>query len=84
MCVAKQETLPISRRVERASATQTEDSDSILGIVEPKTIKLGIHSFPAGRSTLKGHCKAFTVCGRQVGRWQLYSQAERSLRCLLA
>ena len=27
---------------------------------------------------------AFAVCGRQVGRWQLDSKTERSLRCLLA
>ena len=33
---------------------------------------------------LKGQCEASTVCGRQMGRWQLYSKTERSLCCLLA
>ena len=33
---------------------------------------------------LKGQCEASTVCGRQVGRGQLDSKTERSLRCLLA
>ena len=34
-------------RVDRASATETVDSGSIPGRVKPKTIKIGIHSFPA-------------------------------------
>ena len=38
---------PISGRVDRASATETVDSDSIPGRVKPKTIKIGMHSFPA-------------------------------------
>ena len=38
---------PISGRVDRASATETVDSGSIPGRVIPKTIKTGIHSFPA-------------------------------------
>ena len=38
---------PISGRVDRASATETVDSGSIPGRVKPKTIKIGIHSFPA-------------------------------------
>ena len=38
---------PISGRVDRASATETVDSGSIPGRVIPKTIKIGIHSFPA-------------------------------------
>ena len=37
---------PISGRVDRASATETVDSGSIPGRVIPKTIKIGIHSFP--------------------------------------
>ena len=45
---------PISGRVDRASATETVDSGSIPGRVKPKTIKIGIHSFPAWRSALKG------------------------------
>ena len=38
---------PISGRVDRASATEAVDSSSIPGQVKPKTIKIGIHSFPA-------------------------------------
>ena len=38
---------PISRRVDRASVTEAVDSDSIPGRVKTKTIKIGIHSFPA-------------------------------------
>ena len=37
----------ISGRVDRASATEAVDSGSIPGLVKPKTIKIGIHSFPA-------------------------------------
>ena len=44
----------ISGRVDRASATETVDSDSIPGRVKSKTIEIGIHSFPAWRSTIKG------------------------------
>ena len=33
---------------------------------------------------LEGQCVGSTVCGRQVGRWQLDSKTERFLRCLLA
>ena len=40
-------TRPISGRVDRASATEAVDSGSIPGRVKPKTIKIGIHSFPA-------------------------------------
>ena len=39
--------LPISGRVDRASATETVDSGSIPGWVKPKTIRIGIHSFSA-------------------------------------
>ena len=42
---AKEE--PISGRVDRASATEAVDTGSIPGRVKPKTIKIGIHSFPA-------------------------------------
>ena len=38
---------PISIRVDRASATEAVDTGSIPGRVKPKTIKIGIHSFPA-------------------------------------
>ena len=39
--------IPIRGRVDRASATEAVDSGSIPGRVKPKTIKIGIHSFPA-------------------------------------
>ena len=35
-------------------------------------------------SNKKGESEASTVCGKQVGRWQLDSKTERSLRYLLA
>ena len=37
----------ISGQVDRASATEAVDSSSIPGQVKPKTIKIGIHNFPA-------------------------------------
>ena len=39
--------IPISGRVDRASATETVDLGSIPGRIKPKNIKIGIHSFPA-------------------------------------
>ena len=45
---------PISGRVDRASVTEAVDTGSIPGLVKPKTIKIGIHSFPASRSAIKG------------------------------
>ena len=39
--------LPISSQVDRASATEAVDSGSIPNQVKPRTIKKGIHSFPA-------------------------------------
>ena len=39
--------LLVGGQVDRASATDAVDSGSIPGWVEPKTIKIGIHSFPA-------------------------------------
>ena len=39
--------MPISDRVDLASATETVDSGSIPGRVNPKTIKIGIYSFLA-------------------------------------
>ena len=44
----------ISDRVDKASATKTIDSGSIPGRVKLKTIKIGIHSFPACRLAIKG------------------------------
>ena len=38
---------PISGRVDRASATKSVDSDSIPSPIKPKTMKIGIHCFPA-------------------------------------
>ena len=65
--------------MDRASATEVVDLGSIPGRVKPKIIKIGIHSFPAWRSAIKG-----AVRGGQMDRWQLDSKTERSLRCLLA
>ena len=39
--------LTISGRVDRAPATEAVDSGSIPGRAKPKTIKIGIHNFPA-------------------------------------
>ena len=48
-------TVPMGRCVLYwASATKTVDSGSILGRVQLKSIKPGIHSFPAWRSALRG------------------------------
>ena len=41
-------------RMDRASGTEAVDSGSVPGRVKPKTIKIGIHSFPACRSAVKG------------------------------
>ena len=49
----------ISGRVDRASATETVDLGSIPGRVKPKTIKIGIHSFPAWRSAITGTVWSF-------------------------
>ena len=38
--------------VDRASATEAVDTGSIPGRVKPKTIKIGIHSFPAIKGTV--------------------------------
>ena len=38
--------LPICGRMDRASATEMVDSGSIPSRVKPKTIKIGIYSFP--------------------------------------
>ena len=35
--------VPISGQVDRVSATETEDVDSIPGRVKPKAVKIGIH-----------------------------------------
>ena len=40
--------------MDRASATEALDSGSIPGRVKPKAIKIGIHSFHAGRLAIKG------------------------------
>ena len=64
--------VPISGRVYRASAFETVDLGSIHGRVKPKTIKIGIHSFPVWLSALKGtvwslHRVLYT--GGQVAAW---------------
>ena len=44
----------IGGQVDRASTTEVVDSGSIPGRVKPKTIKIGIQSFPARLSAIKG------------------------------
>ena len=39
--------------MDRASAIKTVDTGSIPGRVKPKTIKIGIHNFPAWRTSIK-------------------------------
>ena len=51
-------------RLDWAFATETIDMVSIPSEIEPKTLKIDIHSFPAWRSALKGQCEVSTVCGR--------------------
>ena len=45
-------TKPISGGMDRASATETVDLSFIPGQVKPKSIKIGIDSFPAWRSAI--------------------------------
>ena len=45
---------PISGRMDAASATEAVESGSIPDRVKPKTIKIGVHSYPAWRSAIKG------------------------------
>ena len=40
--------------MDRASVAKTVDSGSIPDRVKPNTIKIGLHNFPAWRSTIKG------------------------------
>ena len=64
----------------RASGTKMVDSGSIPGRVKPKDYKkLVFTASLLDVQQLKGQCEASTVCGRQVGRWQLDSKTERSL-----
>ena len=53
--------------MDRASAAETVDLGLIPGRVKSKTLKIGIHSFPAWRSAIKATVKASAVCGRQKG-----------------
>ena len=69
----------ISGRVDRPSATETVDPGSIPGWFKSKTVKISAHSFPASTFTKMGQCEASTVCGRQVGRWQLCSEDRKIL-----
>ena len=45
---------PISGQVDKASPTEAVDSGLIPSRVKPKTIKIGVHSFPAWQSAIKG------------------------------
>ena len=67
---------PISGRVDRASATEAVDMGLIPGWVKPKTLKSVFTAFLLDIQQSKGLCEASTVCGRQVGRWQLDSKIE--------
>ena len=58
---------PISGRVDRASATEAVDSGSIPGWVKPKTIKIGIHSFPCLTFSNQRDCVKPPPC--VVDRW---------------
>ena len=59
--------LTISGRVDRASVTEAVDSGSIPDRVKPKTIKIGIHSFLAWRSAIKG--TVWSLRRGVVDRW---------------
>ena len=50
-----------------ASVTEAVDKGSIPGRVKPKTIKIGIHSFPAWRSAIKRNNEKPPPC--VVDRW---------------
>ena len=54
MLANSKKTVTISGRVNKASATETVDSGSIPDRGKLKTMEIGIHSFPAGRSAIKG------------------------------
>ena len=45
------------------SAAEMVDSGLILRLVKPKSMKIGVHYFPAEVQQLKGQCEASTVCG---------------------
>ena len=75
--------LPIRGRVDRASATETVDLGSIPVGSNQKLSKLVIIASLLDVQQLKEQCEASTVCGREVGRWQLDSKTKRFLRCLL-
>ena len=62
--VFSQSLQPISGEVDRATDTETVDSISTPDRIKSKTIKIGIHSFPAllDVQQLKGQCEASTVC----------------------
>ena len=75
-----------SGRVDKASTTKAVDS----GRFRSGQTKYYKNWYSQLRVSLldvqqfKGQCEASAVCGRQVGRWQLDSKTERSLRYLLA
>ena len=57
--------------MDRASTTETVDTDSIPGWVKSKTVKIGIHSFPVRRLAVKGTVWSLHRVPRVVCRWQL-------------
>ena len=68
--------------MDRASAAETVDSASVPVRVKPKIWKIGIHNFPTGRPAIKKDSVKESLF--VVGRWQLDSKTEGSLRCLLS
>ena len=70
-----------------ASATETIPETAETGSI-PVRIKQRLEkkftAFLLDVQQLKGQCEASTLWGRLVGRWQLDSKTERSLRYLLA
>ena len=59
----------ISGQLDRASITETVDMGSIPGRSKQKTVKLGIYSFSAWRSAIKGTEWSLHMCDRQVAAW---------------
>ena len=75
--------IPISCRVNKASASKTADSASIPGRVKPRLEKLVFTASLLDVQQLKKQFEASIKCGRQIDWWQLDSKTERCLRCLL-
>ena len=64
--------------------TETVHSGAIPDRVKPKTIMVFTATFLFDVEQLNGLSETSTVCGRQVGRWQLDSKTKKFFRCVLA